>query len=209
MQTSSFSEPRDAVRAAHHQIGNSLQSVASLLSLQGREAEPRTATALFEASRRVHVIMRLHQRLQTSGDDTVCLDGLLADVARDVAEIAETPRDVMLRLDLAPMEASSQTASALALIAAELVGNALEHAFVRGGGEVRVDLVADDGGCRLSVRDDGVGKGGGDDFTPGFGLRLIDRLVRQMHGSHQSATGPIGTLTTIRVSGPTPDDVMS
>ena len=31
-------ESGDAVRAAHHQIGNSLQSVASLLSLQGREA---------------------------------------------------------------------------------------------------------------------------------------------------------------------------
>lgn len=150
MQTSSFSEPLDAVRAAHHQIGNSLRS------LQGREAEPQTATALFEVSRRVCVIMRLNQRLQTSGDDTVCLDGSLADVARDVAAIAETPRKVMLRLDLDPMEASSQTASALALIAAELVGNAFQHVFVQGGGEVRV-----------------------------------------------------GTLTTIRVAGPTPDEVFS
>lgn len=200
-----LSEPFDAVRAAHHQIGNSLQSVASLLSLQGRESEPRAAAALFEASRRVSVIMRLHQRLQASTGDVVCLDGLLGDVCRDVAEIAETPRDVTLRLDLAPMEAPSGTASALALITAELVGNALEHAFHEGGGEARVNLEVVEGGCRLTVRDDGRGKTPGGDFVPGFGLTLIARLVRQLHGEIRTETSGDGTVVTATVPGPSAD----
>ena len=78
---------RTAIQAAHHQIGNSLQSVASLLRLEARTAPPEAAGLLKEASRRVGVVMRLHQRLQEGEGDSVHLDDLIGDVCRDVAAL--------------------------------------------------------------------------------------------------------------------------
>ena len=92
-------DARDAVRAAHHQIGNSLQSVVSLLRLEGRSARPEAAGVLLEASRRVQTVVRLHQRLQENGG-TVRLDDLLGDVCRDVAELDALDRDAEIHIDV-------------------------------------------------------------------------------------------------------------
>ena len=44
--------------------------------------------ALFDASRRVRVIMRLHERLQIQNPDArVALDDLIRDICGDLAEI--------------------------------------------------------------------------------------------------------------------------
>ncbi|MGH7028069.1 histidine kinase dimerization/phosphoacceptor domain -containing protein, partial [Brevundimonas sp.] len=118
--TADGADPFDQIRAAHHQIGNSLQSVAALLMLQARTADPSVANALLEASRRVRVIIRLHQRLQLHEQGVeVYLDEFLADICGDVAEIDGGRDHAVLTLDLRPMTASAGLASALGLIAAE------------------------------------------------------------------------------------------
>lgn len=171
----------DVVRAAHHQIGNSLQSVISLLTLESRVAPPEAATVLSEAGRRVRTIMRLHQRLQESDGDQVRLDDLLGDVVRDVAELDSVDRDVEIAVDLRPMCARPTTASGLAMITAEWVGNALEHGLARRSGRVTVTLEPAAGGARLIVTDSGVGVSKGE-WVPGFGLSLISRLADQLRG---------------------------
>lgn len=171
----------DAVRAAHHQIGNSLQSIVSLLTLESRSAPPEAATVLSEAGRRVRIIMRLHQRLQESDGDRVRLDDLLSDVVHDVAALDAGHRKVDLRIDLQPVCAGSKTASAIAMIAAEWVGNALEHGLPDRDGAVLVTLEPFAEGARLVVSDTGVGETRGE-WSPGFGLTLIARLTRQLNG---------------------------
>lgn len=182
----------DAIRAAHHQIGNSLQSVVSLLSLESRDAPPEAATALSEAGRRVRTIMRLHQRLQEGKGDEVRLDDLLGDVVRDVAELDAVDRDAEIDVDLHPLCARPSTASALAMITAEWVGNALEHGLARSAGTVTVTLEPVLGGARLTVTDTGSGTSG-DDWTPGFGMNLIARLAHQLHARLIQADGASGT----------------
>lgn len=183
-------EGRDAVRAVHHQIGNSLQSVASLLTLESRSAPPEAATALHEAGRRVRTVMRLHQRLQEADGDVVRLDDLLTDVCRDVTELDAVQRDATVRVDIQPFCAGSKTASALALITAELLGNALEHGLARRAGRVEVSLRAADGGAVLTIRDDGAGTLDGEMKT-GFGLSLVSRLAGQLGADlkHSSSAG--------------------
>lgn len=177
-------DPFDQVRAAHHQIGNSLQSVASLLMLQARTAETPVATALNEATRRVRVIIRLHQRLQLYEQGVeVYLDEFLTDICRDVAEI-DGREGAKLVLDLQPMTASAGLASALGLITAELVGNAFEHGLAGRDGTVQVRLELTPEGCRLAVSDDGVGfpDAAHPEANAGFGLSLIARMVRETGG---------------------------
>lgn len=172
----------DTVRAAHHQIGNSLQSVASFLALESRQAPPAAAGVLSEAGRRVRTIMRLHQRLQESGGDVVRLDDLLGDVCRDVAELDSVDRDARILVDIHPLFARSGAASALAMITAEWLGNALEHGLARRAGTVAVSLEPVATGARLAVSDDGAGSSPGE-WKPGFGSSLVTRLARQLGGT--------------------------
>lgn len=183
---------RDAVRAVHHQIGNSLQSVASLLNLESRSAPPEAATALNEAGRRVRTVMRLHQRLQETDGDVVRLDDLLTDVCGDVAELDAMQRDATVRVDIQPFCARSKIASALALITAELLGNALEHGLARRAGLVEVSLRATDGGASLTVRDDGAGAPDGE-LKAGFGLSLVSRLAGQLGAELKQTSSGDGT----------------
>lgn len=171
----------DAIRAAHHQIGNSLQSVASLLSLQSRTAPPDAAIILTEAQRRVQTVMRLHQRLQETGGDFVRLDDLIGDICRDVAALDAIDREAEIRLDLHALCADTGTASALGMITAEWLGNALEHGLADRGGVVRVRLEPAGDGARLMVLDTGVGSRRGS-WTRGFGLALVSRLALQLGG---------------------------
>lgn len=183
---------RDAVRAVHHQIGNSLQSVASLLILESRSAVPEAATVLSEAARRIRTVMRLHQRLQETDGDVVRLDDLLTDVCRDVAQLDAVDRDAEIRIDIQPFCARSRTASALATITAELLGNALEHGLARRAGVVEVSLRAADAGASLTVRDNGTGSPDGE-LNAGFGLSLVSRLADQLGAELKQASSAGGT----------------
>lgn len=190
--SSTRTDALDAVRAAHHQIGNSLQGVVSLLTLESRAAPPEAAGILSEAGRRVGVIMRLHQRLQEGAGDEVRLDALLGDVCRDVAEIGAADRSAEIRLDLHPSVARPRVATPLAMITAELVGNALEHGLAECAGVVRVGLQPVAGRFLLTISDDGVGSGGGV-WRPGFGLSLVSRLAAQLDADLVKAIGPGGS----------------
>lgn len=169
----------DAARAAHHQIGNSLQSIARLLTRERAGVSPEAAAVLSEASRRVGVLMRLHQRLQATGDDFVRLDDLLGDVCHDVADLDAADRKADVRFHGHPLYARAKTASALALITAEWVGNALEHGLARRDGAVEITLEPATVGARLIVSDDGEGA---ENWAAGVGQSLIDRLARQLNG---------------------------
>ncbi|MNQ46838.1 putative sensor histidine kinase pdtaS [compost metagenome] len=176
----------DPVQAAHHQIGNSLQSVAAMLLRQGRAADPRAAPALFDASRRVRVIMRLHERLQVQDTGArVALDDLIRDICGDLAEIDPMDEGRTLKLELEKIMAQASAASAVGLITAELASNALEHGLQDHSGACQVQLTRSALGCRLTVSDDGVGLPDTEDLMAheGFGLSLVRRLAAQIHGT--------------------------
>lgn len=199
-------DPFDQVRAAHHQIGNSLQSVASLLMLQARSAETPVATALNEATRRVRVIIRLHQRLQLHEQGVeVHLNEFLADICHDVAEI-DGRTGGSLKLEMQAMTASAGMASALGLITAELVGNAFEHGLGGRSGTVNVVLEPTPEGCRLAVSDDGVGfpDVAHPEANAGFGLSLITRMVRETGGALAVQALNPGVRFEVRMPGPNP-----
>lgn len=182
----------DAVQAAHHQIGNSLQQVASLLRLESRAAPSEAATVLSEAGRRVRAIMHLHQRLQEGDGGSVRLDDLLGDICRDLADLDALDRKVEIVTRIEPLWVDFKTASALAIITAELVGNALEHGLPEQSGVVEVTLGRVDGGARLTVSDTGVGSASGD-WPSGFGMSLVSRLAGQLGARAQRSLDANGT----------------
>jgi two-component sensor histidine kinase len=85
---------------------------------------------------------------------------------------------------------SLDTAIPLALIANELVSNAVVHAFPPGtfpsgtGGTIRIDLRGHASGAVMTVVDNGIGMpfgpSGGGTGVKGLGMRLVKALIGQL-----------------------------
>ena len=135
----------------HHRVKNNLQTVASLLRLQARDAEnvdPRKA--LEDSVNRILAIAAVHEVLTEQRDEDVDLAELLDRLRAMLVQGVGAGREVTAELE--PVSLAGQRATALALVFSELLGNALEH----GGAHVRVELRGEDGEVVLAIADDGA-----------------------------------------------------
>lgn len=120
-------------------------------------------------------------------DDTrpwVDLAASLRDTCVDIARTFGSGR-VAFRLELAVLECRAERSVPVALIAGELVTNALKHAFPRGRqGRIHVRLSPDGAGrALLSVSDDGLGLPAAAARGRTLGLRLVDELAAELGGT--------------------------
>jgi two-component sensor histidine kinase len=155
----------------HHRVKNNLQTVASLLRLQARAAEavdPREA--LEHSVNRILAIAAVHEVLTERRDDDVDLADLLGRLRAMLVQGVGGGKEVDARLE--EVSLAGHRATALALVFAELLQNALEH----GGGRVRVELAMRNGDVVLAIADDGRGIGG--EEKSGTGLSIVRALVR-------------------------------
>lgn len=103
-----------------------------------------------------------------------------------------------IRFDLRASDASLPDTHALtlAIIAHELIGNAVRHAFPEGArGSIAVAYSRATNGVSLVVRDSGVGAG---ELVFGEGLSLVEGLVQHMGGAIQVETAP-GSGVGVRI----------
>jgi two-component sensor histidine kinase/putative methionine-R-sulfoxide reductase with GAF domain len=155
----------------HHRVKNNLQTVASLLRLQARSAEavdPREA--LEHSVNRILAIAAVHELLTERREEDVDLADLIGRLRAMLVQGVGGGKDVAASLE--PVALPGARATALALVFAELLQNALEH----GGDRVRVELARRDGDVLLTIADDGAGLAGG--APAGTGLSIVRALVR-------------------------------
>ncbi len=189
-----------AIREVHHRVKNNLQTISSLLRLQSRRlTEPAARIPLLEAERRVRAIALVHEILAREPGEQVPFDEIvpaLVQLGRD-ASIGRSDVAVEVHGDVG--EIVADVATPLAVVIAELLQNASEHAFGPVYGGVPSDTVELDAGhlpqvdlafhhdeheLEVVVRDNGSG------FPPGFdldrsrslGLSIVRDLVRSQLG---------------------------
>jgi two-component sensor histidine kinase/putative methionine-R-sulfoxide reductase with GAF domain len=175
----------------HHRVKNNLQTVASLLRLQARDADnvdPRKA--LEDSVNRILAIAAVHEVLTEQRDEDVDLAELLDRLRAMLVQGVGAEREVTAELE--PVSLAGSRATALALVFSELLGNALEH----GGDHVRVVLRGVDGEATLEVADDGSGIP--DDPPHGTGLSIVRALVRDELGGTLDLEGSGGTRARVR-----------
>ena len=197
------------IREIHHRVKNNLQTVSSLLRLQGRRLEsPEAKAAIDESVRRVQSIAIIHEMLATSGGDEVAFEDVvepLMHMAEDTLVSDDQPIKIRLVGDGPTLSASK--ASSLAVVVTELLQNSIEHGFPPGsdGGAITVELLTSPTELRVRVHDDGIGVA--EDFSvkdsSGLGLTIISTLVSgELSGElHiRPATPPQrGTTAEVRV----------
>jgi two-component sensor histidine kinase/CHASE3 domain sensor protein len=171
----------------NHRIGNSLATVSSLLALQMlRSPSPDVQAALEAARLRVHAIASAHRRLRLGGDlDTAQADDFLQAVLDDIAATQTVGRRVSIRGHIEPIEVAARDATTIGILTAELVTNALKHAFEDGrSGNIAVRLFRDAAGvATLEVMDDGIGTADGvAQNDSGLGSTIVRQLSGQFGG---------------------------
>ncbi|HZU71262.1 MAG TPA: histidine kinase N-terminal domain-containing protein [Acidimicrobiales bacterium] len=205
------------IREVHHRVKNNLQTISSLLRLQGRRlgsAEGRTA--LQEAERRIRSIAVVHEILSRDPGDQVAFGEIVHALVRMAEESAISyDRRVRIRNYGEAGEVPAGVATPLAVVMAELLQNAVEHAFVGDGRwdeeGLRVDVQFDNDGVELavSVSDNGRGLPPGFDVaaTDSLGLSLVRDLVTgQLAGSISMGTADdFGTRVELHIPLPEPE----
>jgi two-component sensor histidine kinase/putative methionine-R-sulfoxide reductase with GAF domain len=155
----------------HHRVKNNLQTVASLLRLQARSSDtidPREA--LEHSVNRILAIAAVHELLTEKREEDVDLADLIGRLRAMLVQGVGGGKEVSSTLE--PVSLPGARATALALVFAELLQNALEH----GGDRVSVELAQRNGDIVLAIADDGVGMP--DDVAAGTGLSIVRALVR-------------------------------
>jgi PAS domain S-box-containing protein len=183
----------------HHRVKNNLQLISSLLRLQSRYIEDERSLEIFtECQNRVKSIALVHEKLYGSGDMMVVnlgdyIEELLAEL-RDMCN----GRNTVFRTKLDEVNVGINTAVSIGLIVNELVTNAIKHGICSGG-EVRIELSVSDGRGALVVADDGTGLPEGIEISdpPGFGLKLVNFMLRRINGSiaAENRGGAVFTVT--------------
>jgi PAS domain S-box-containing protein len=194
-----------------HRVRNNLQLISSLLSLQNRTiTDPETLQQFIEARGRIQTVAQVHEQLYlTDQPDLMDFAGLLRGMCLNQCK---PDIEVVCRCQ-GPLDLPIDEATPLALIANELISNAVEYAYpadrglLIGGGEVRVILEGQSpGSVELRVEDDGIGLPPDQERAQGsLGMRLVQELTRQLRGDIETASGIGGTSIVIRfVSHPVP-----
>jgi two-component sensor histidine kinase len=193
-------------------VKNNLQTVAALLRLQSRRTSSEEARlALAESVRRVTSIALVHEALSISVDERVDLDKLLDNVLPMVGEVATAESQVGLSRKGSFGVVVAEIATPLVMVLAELVQNAIEHAFPAGRSG-KVELIVERSARWLDVviRDNGRGLPSGFSLerSDGLGLQIVRTLVEsELRGSlslrkvrpETSATRVTGTEAALRI----------
>jgi two-component sensor histidine kinase len=188
------------IREIHHRVKNNLQTISSLLRLQGRRLESGEAKhAIEESVRRIRSIALVHETLSREAGDDVPFVEIVRPIVRMVEEgllSDDHPVRVNVVGDAGVLPAS--IATPLAVVVNELLQNAVDHAYPDGLELVahpgRVDVALDNDGKRVELRvaDDGVGLPDGftAEASSGLGLSIVRSLATtELNGSIEIERG--------------------
>lgn len=186
-----------AIREVHHRVKNNLQTISSLLRLQARRSdELPVRTALLEAERRIRSIAVVHEVLSREPGDVVVFDDIVGSLLQLVEDSVLTSNPIEFYVDGSLGELPTDVATPLAIVIAEVMTNAVEHAFMsfdseHDVGTVTLRLRRDKGHAVAEIRDNG--RGLDESFSlevpTSLGLSIVRDLVRnQLHGSISMST---------------------
>lgn len=195
------------IQEMHHRVKNNLQTIAMLLRLQmGQEKEPSPHDVLNETINRVLSIATVHEMLSEAGVDKVGTLDLIQRVTATISgNMIHPEANIAIEVTGNNIELPSQRATSLALVANELLQNALEHGMAgRTKGSISIHLSNRGSYLQLTVSDNGNGLP--PNFDPDTDLNLGLDIVRttvieDLQGEFYigPAASPPGTVVQINL----------
>lgn len=165
----------------HHRVGNSLQLLASFVSLQHDKAAPAQQQTLKETELRVHAIAGVHATLYSQHQlSHLPLSDYAGELISDMQIAYRDEVEIVSELETHE-EAHIDFAISFGIILNELVTNAAKHGGDQHGDtRIRVRLLDTPQSVDLIVQDGG--RGFPNKYEPGIGMEVVDQLVQQNGG---------------------------
>jgi PAS domain S-box-containing protein len=183
------------LKEIHHRVKNNLQIIISLLSLQSQYMQDQSSISLFQESQnRVYSMALIHEQLyQSTSLDRVNFAEYINILVSHLQQSYFLRRPIELKVTIAEVFLSIETAVPCGLIINELVANALKYAFPEDQPDIsRLDhpLITvefrqiDGKRFSLSVKDNGIGISTNIDLDnlSTLGLSLVQMLTQQLEG---------------------------
>ncbi|HPB81863.1 MAG TPA: PAS domain S-box protein [Spirochaetota bacterium] len=176
------------LKEVHHRIKNNMSTIAALLGLQSdtiRDVE--AAEALNDAKGRVLSMMGLYEILYKSNDlRSVPVNEYIANLIHEISLSYPLTNRIAINHHIEPFSLDSKIIFPIGIIVNELLANALKNAFPGDReGAVTVSISKNSARISITVKDNGIGipEGFTISSSTGFGLKLINALVRQYNGT--------------------------
>jgi len=183
-----------------HRVKNNMQMLQSLLGTAAREVTiPEAREVLTDAVRRVGAMAAAQNSLYcidaTNFDARALLEALVPNASQGAGGKAD------IQIEAASGLLANDAAVALALIANEVITNAVKHARgERGHVSVRIGLLQEGTEWVLAVADDGPGFAMGQPQKRASGLGLVIALAKQLGGT-LNVTTDRGARCVVRFGG--------
>jgi two-component sensor histidine kinase len=146
-----------------------------------RTTDPEVQLQLSEAVNRVLAVAVIHEFLSRESDQAINIREVCQRIVTQTQRAAVLPdKQITLHIQGPPIYLPSQQATAAALVANELLLNALEHAFEgRDSGTVWLTLADEGDQVVMEVVDDGIGlpEQASPDPSTSLGLTIVRTLV--------------------------------
>lgn len=174
------------VREVHHRVKNNLQVVASLLNLHSRgSTNEEVAAAYASIQRRVDALAVVHRNHYAELEENlgVALKPLISELSANLRATAPAGAAAMqIRLDVAPVYVTQDTAVSVAFLVTEIV----EFGMLCGAGEVSIALEPEgEKAARLAIE---MGSLAGE---PDCGEALAERFDRIITGLARQLRSPL------------------
>ena len=172
------------IREIHHRVKNNLQTISSLLRLQGRRlSAPEAKAAVAESVRRIRTIALVHETLSREPGDDVAFLEIVRPLLRLAEEGLQSPdRPISFTVQGDGGRLPSTIATPLSVVLTELLQNAVDHGYPEGdhrGGRVVVQLSNDGEQLHIRVLNNGRALVPNFDLeqVTGLGLSIVRTLV--------------------------------
>ena len=176
------------LKEIHHRVKNNFQIVSSLLELQSKNIEDEKALELAnDGKNRVKSMALIHQKLYQNDDSLIDFDEYIRQLVKELTAMYASNLNIKTNIDTEAILFDVDTAIPLGLIINELITNAYKYAFSNNSENVLSISINKENNnfYKLVVSDNGPGLK--DNFNykkaKSLGLRLVNRLVRQLQGS--------------------------
>jgi two-component sensor histidine kinase len=185
------SEEKDTLlKEVHHRVKNNLQTVSSLLSLQGRSISDKRIKSILKSSQnRVICMAMVHEMLYMREDlSKIQYRTYVRELCEYlVKSLKGANNKVTLNIDIPDIELGIDTAIPLGLLINEAITNSLKYGIIDDGeGEIHISIdQEDEHSYVLEIGDNGAGYAEGMNLknSTSLGLKLIHNLARQLQGT--------------------------
>ncbi len=175
------------LKEVHHRIKNNMNTIAGLLFLQANMLKESAArSALMDSKNRVMSMMVLYDKLYCSDDfNEISIKDYLEPLLDEIINMFPNKTNVKIIKNIDDFKLESKILSPLGIIVNELITNIMKYAFGEGGdATIGISASAKNGRITCVIEDNGKGlpESINLDSPHGFGLQLVDMLVKQIDG---------------------------